>query len=448
MFVDLFKKTLTEASAYIRSEKKLFLILLFAFVLRLIYVYFCTDYKTYLFSDMGAYWQRALDRYNRDVHNYGQWAAWAPFFHYYITFLFQIFDLTGLSKFRLEIVLFLNIVYSVVSIYFFYLLTGYFIKDNFFRLVSTLFYALAYPLLYLNVFVLSENFSIPIIITSAYLILKYHENKKMLFFTGAFFALAVCARPAIGLLAAPFFLYVVFADKPSFESLMRGVIFSCGFFLITGMVSLENMKVSNGELKGLAANGGLGFFVQQCKAHMVRSEYKGYVFEIGNPTYLGHSELAKMDFRTDHSLHDEDYFYKQGFECIKKNPNIWIENFVSLKSMFIGPLFPSVPGCKGFDFLIKFSNYFFIFIFPSLFLLYFPVRDKLMDLKMAIFLVSMPFLVIIVNYFYAVEQRYFYPCVFALFISFFSFLQYKPKYEKVFKIYLGIMLAVLLFIRF
>lgn len=446
---DLFKKALNRITTHVKSEKKLFLILLLTFVLRLIYVYFCTDYKTFLFSDMGAYWQRALDRYSGDIHNYGQWAAWAPFFHYYITFLFQLFDLIGLSKLRLEIILFLNIVYSVISIYFFYFLAGYFIKNDSCRHLSTLFYALAYPLIYLNAFVLSENLSIPIIITSAYLVLKNYENKKILFFTGAFFAVAVCARPAVGLLAASFFIYVIFADKPSFNSLMRGLIFSCGFFLITGMISLENMKVSNGELKGLAANGGLGFFVQQCKAHMVRSEYKGYVFEIGNPTYLGHSELAKMDFRTDHSLHDEDYFYRLGFECINKNPNIWIENFISLKSMFIGPLFPSVPGCKGFDFLIKVSNYAFIFIFPSLFLLYLPVRDKLMDLKPTVLLVvSIPFLIIVVNYFYAVEQRYFYPCVFTLFISFFSFLQYKSQYKKILKIYLGLMLAVLFFVRF
>ena len=38
--------------------------------------------------------------------------------------------------------------------------------------------------------------------------------------------------------------------------------------------------------------------------------------------------------------------------------------------------------------------------------------------------------------------------VFTLFISFFSFLQYKSQYMKILKIYLGVMFAILFFVKF
>ncbi len=448
MFLNLLQKLLSRIQAHIKEEKKLFMILLAGFAIRIFYVYFCTNYKDLLFSDMGGYWQRALDRYNGQIFDYGQWVSWAPFFHYYLTFLFQVFDLLGLSKYRLETVLFLNIIYSIISIYFFYYLTEYFIKSVNYRLLATFFYCFHYPLIYLDAFVLSENLSMPIIITSLYLILKYHENKKLAFFIGAFFGIAVCARPAVGLLVISFFLYIIFVNKYSFDTFGRALIFSLGFFIVIGLVTLENMRVSDGELRSLAGNGGLGFFIQQCKVQHVRSDYKGYVFEILNPTYLGHPDLARMSFRTDRSLHDEDYFYNLGYECIKKNPKIWIENFISLKSIFVGPLFPSVPECKGFEPLIKFSDYVFIFLFPSLFLLYILVKDKLIDLKKVILLISIPLFIMITNYFYAVEQRYFYPTIFTFYISFFTFLQYKKNYRVILNLYiLTVVIMMYYFVR-
>ncbi len=426
-----------------RNHKYLLLILLVSFLAKLIYIFHYSDYKNYLFSDMGGYWGRAQERYEGGVFNLGQWTSWATFFHFYLTEIFKILNHFHLFKYRLEIVIILNIIYSTLSVYYLYFIALQIIKNTKYSLLTTFFYAFSYPIFYYNAFVLSENLSIPIVIISTYLVFTYHESGFKMFLTGLLFAIATAARPILGLLALPFFLYIVFAKKFSSHSFKKAVIFALGFFLIIYIVVQENIRISNGELKNLSGNGGVNFFIQQCKVQWVQSTYHGHVVVIGPGTYLGYPELARMKFATDHPFHDQKYFYALGLQCIRNNPRIWLDNILPLKALLLGPLFPGVLSAKGFEYFYKLSNKLIMLMISTFWFLYFLIRDKKIEIKKLLLLLSILFCIIVTNYFFATEQRYCFPAYFVIYLLFFTILK---NYFKEAKIYL--ITSVLLYLLF
>jgi len=312
----------------------------------------------------------------------------------------------------------------------------------FFINLATLFYAFAYPIIYFNAFLLSENLSIPLLVISMYLVLTYTESRLKLFLAGLILAVAVASRPALGLQIIPFFFYVLCANKISMFSFSRALILASGFFLVISLVIQENSRISNGELQALAGNGGLGFFLQQCKVQWFRSTHRGYVTDIIPPTYLGLPDLARMNAYIDHQIHDQDFFYKLGFECIKRNPRIWLDNLIALRAFFFGPLFPSVPSCWGFEFFIRLSLYLLLFATASLPFMYFLIRDGKVELKKGILIVSVPAFIIFTNYIWGPEHRYFYPAIFALYLSLFTFISHMKSYPLQAKIYLALIILL------
>lgn len=391
------------------------LILFTSFILKLVYVFYFADYKTHLISDMGGYWERATDKFNGENFSMTQWAAWAPCYHFYLFFLFKILYFFNLSSYRLEAILFLHTVYSTISLFFFYLIAQSLFKNVSQLWLITICYALFDPLTYFNTFVLSENISVPIIIISVYLLFTYYENKKILFALGLFLGLAIIMRPASGLIGLPFFLYIVFAKKPSFVSVIRGLIFSAGYFLVIFLALIEINYVSHGELKALAGNAGVNFFICQCKPPIVKSFYNGISVHIGAPNYFGSS--ASPEFNTEHPMHHQMYFYKLGLECIRNNPNYWLENLIHLKAFLVGPLFPSLPNIKDFDFFVNLANCLFICMFLMLGLLYWVFRDSDREKRIKILLLlSIPILITMLAYFYIPDQRYMLPAYFAVYL--------------------------------
>lgn len=419
-----------------KTGRQLLFLMLVSFLVRIIYVFCLTKYETYLFSDAARYWKDAISRYNGEAFHYSQWASWAPFFHYYLAFIFEVADLVNLSSHKLELVLLLGIILSVVSIYFFYRIATHFIKDNTYSFLATFFYAFSYPFIYLNTFVLSENLAIPLLIISTSLLLSNINYKRWVFLSGLFLALGICTRPALGLLVLPFLLYVIFHNNKA--SFVKGLIFAIGFFLVTSLTIQENIRISNGNLKALAANGGVNFFIQHCKVSKVRSHYANQSLDLKPPVFIRYPELAKMNFQTNEPFYKQGYFYRLGFDCIKKEQGIWVENFISLKTLFTGPLFPSILSCFGFKFLKVIWDYIIIFMTPSLFVFYFLIRDKIVELKKSIFLLSIPFVSILMNYFFIPGQRQFIPAYFVIYICFFAFISNLKKYSNLAVIYFAL----------
>lgn len=415
-----------------KEHRTLFLILLASFITRIIYVFHYTDYKNYLYTDMGGYWNRALDRYNGNIFNEGQWAMYAPFYHFYLAFIFKILQFLNLFALKLEAIILLNIVYSTISIVFVYLISKQIIKNNFYSNLATGLYAFSYPLIYFNSFIMSENISIPILITSVYLIFTYHEKKLMMTLAGLIFALGVATKPAMLLIAAVFLLYIIYAHRRSFDSTIRGILFALGFCFVIFLVIVENNHISRGVIKTLYANSGELFFLTQCNYSAVNSTYSNsngnFIWIIAPPLLWTNRNLSP--FNTDHPPYDNKYFYKLGFDCIKNNPDFLIDALKKQKGLFFNSLMPSDPRSQGFDNFINFSNYLTFFMALSLGLLYYLRKDNEIDTKKIIvllfILLSIPFTTLI----YPPEQRYLLPVFFIIYLLFFTVVFNLKKYKK------------------
>lgn len=409
------------------------IILLGSFITKLIYVFYFSDYKNQLTSDMGYYWEHAIDRYNGLLFAYSQWYFYATFFHFYLTFVFKMLYFFGLLNYKLQIVIFLNILYSTISVVFIYLISTRVLNNSMLALLVSQFYAFCTPIIYFNSFILSENISIPIVIISLYLIITFHNNKLLIFLTGVFFTIGIVTRPAMGLLVLLFSVYLAFGNKLTIKSLINSFIFISSFIVIVFLVLVENNYISNGELKNLAGNGGVTFFFEQCKPTEIISYYKGERTR-GTPMFSRYHQLAKFgEFKTDYPLHNQQYFYKLGFECIKKNKYIWLENLKLLKGLFFGCLFPN-PETRvsflPFKILMKISDYLMFFMTISLGFIIILIKNKENEVKNILLLASIPCSAIAMSMFYVIDQRYFIPSYFAIYILFFYVISKIKKYKS------------------
>lgn len=429
---------------FLSENKEILFIVLASLLIRIYYVFYCCDYKTYLFSDMGGYWNRAVSKFNGDNFSMMQWTSWAPFFHFYLFFIFKIAYFFNFKNNWLEIVISLNIVLAVISVICFYFLANHVLENKKLSLLATLFYGFSYPLIYLNALVMSENFAIPVLVISVFLLFYSKDNIGLMFLSGLFLGLSVAARPALGVVALFYFLYIVLLNKLSVKSIINGVIFVAGFLLVIFLLLVEINYISYGQQRSLSGNSGVNFFIQQCKPRIVKSSSMGINTNIASVNYI--SDYKLEEFLTDHPMHDQKYFYELGLDCIKKNPNIWIENLFEFEKMLFGPLFPEASTAKGFKIFIKISNYLIFFMILSFGFLYYLFKEYKTDRKKILFLLSIPLSIMLVSYFYVAEQRYLFPAYFAIYLVFFYVLSKVKRYKPYFVNYsLVIILLFLLY---
>src|SRR3989338_9179509 len=193
-----------QISQYLRNVPRhyyyLIAILAINFLIRIGYVFYFTDYKNYLSSDMGAYWYRANERFNGHIFEMSQWTSYAFAYYLYMAFIFKILYFLHLFDYRLEIILLLGIIYATVSNLCFYFISTYLLKNTRSSLLATLFYAFCYPLIYYNAFIMTETVAIPVFVCCVYLLFAHHDKKLIMFLTGLFLGFAVTVRPAYGLI--------------------------------------------------------------------------------------------------------------------------------------------------------------------------------------------------------------------------------------------------------
>jgi hypothetical protein len=374
-----------------------------------------TDYGNYLVSDMGGYWFRALERFEGNDVNINQWVIWPPFYHITLTWLFKVLDLFRLLPFKLEAVLFLNIILSTWSVYLVYFISRDMVQQTLTAIIITLIYSFYYPLVYFNAFVLSENLAIPMLIASVWAV--FYRKKASVLLGATFFAIAVAVRPNFGILGLPLFTYIAISGTNRRLAIIHGLLFSGIFFSLLALVALENYRISEGRLKGLSANGGVNFYLAQTKQYSIISEFDGYKYVLIPPSTAQHPENGT--FQTSVPIYNQKYFYNLGIKHIKENPQVLIENLSKFKSLFFGPLFPSMGNAFGFSRMLKLSQYliFAMSLLLGMYLLLF--NNTIYDRKKLFLISSIPVFLIITHYFFNVEQRYVYSFAFAIFIMFF-----------------------------
>jgi hypothetical protein len=191
-------------------------ILLIFFLLKLGYVFYCTDYRNYLTSDAGGYWERASRNYVNQPIEFSDWWVWPPFPHLLLAGYFRLLDLVGLFHNRLELTLSINVLMSVVGAYFVYRITQT-ITDRFkTALLTTLAYLCYYPNIYLDAFVLSEATGTFFFLYSLFLVVLQTQKSSLLgsSLAGLYTTLATACRPAHGINSLAIFSYLLLCQQP------------------------------------------------------------------------------------------------------------------------------------------------------------------------------------------------------------------------------------------
>jgi hypothetical protein len=321
-----------------------------AALLRLAYVFLLTDYPAYLVSDMRGYWHRA------HVHLAGagtgsvEWAVWPPFYHVALAGLLAGLDAIGVEGARwLAATLAVQAVLGGVAVGAVHVVARSVLPRPALADAVAALYAVTYPLVYLSAFVLSENLAVPALALAAACAVHRGAGGGRVPAAGTFLGIAVATRPALGALVPAFLVYAA-ASGPRGGRLLRVLAFTGGLLAVTGAASVANARLSGGELRGLGANGGVNFFVAQCRVHRLESVFREggrtLTYRIVHPQFV--DEPWRPWVATDHPPYDERYFYGRGLECWRERPLTLLENAAEARKLLWGPLFPSFTSARGF----------------------------------------------------------------------------------------------------
>ncbi|MBI3308785.1 MAG: glycosyltransferase family 39 protein [Candidatus Melainabacteria bacterium] len=416
-----------------------------SFLFRAYYAFECLDPAKLLGTDMGGYWSRANARFSGEVFNIGQTIAFSPLYHIILSEIFKIIEFFGFLDKKLEIIILLNIFLSSASIIFVYLIANQLIKKRFLSILATFIYAFYYFLIHINAYILSENIVVPLLIISIYLLLRYPDQKFILFLNGILLGFIVGVRPPLGLFALSYVGYIFFACNKSFRSLIRIACLLLGCLLIIFSCIVEYNHISRGKLRSLSAHGGVNFFMAQCKSLSVKSKHNGLVMHLVPPVLVANKQLLReKPLETNVPFYDQGYYYEKGFQCLKEHPEDLIGNLTYVKALITGPFFPGKGLPKWLSVYRDIARKILLFTCISLGLLCLLIRDKKVDCKKVFLFLSFPFLVMLVSYFYTCDGRCFYPVTFLIFILFFLIVEHIKQYKNQAIFYFFVLLVVYL----
>ncbi len=429
----------------------LLLVLLISTVLKFIFVYYHTDYKNYLGADMSGYWDRATDRFNGDIKGIDQWVIWPPFFHIILTEIFKVIYLFSLLKYKLQIVLGINIILSSVSVLYLYLLTYNFTKKYIVAFCAATLYAFTYYSFYFNAYILSENFGVPIVIAAVYYLLC---NKKQYYFlSGVLLAIAAGIRPGFALLGLPFALYALLSGSESlktnwkqtifFKGIWKAVLFSTGFFSIFFLIIVENNYISEGKVKGLAASSGVNYYCSFTKCYMVKSTF-GYYYVIVPPGSVLNPERGILT--TNIPIYDVKSFIKLTNKYIKKHPLVFLKKLDDFRELYFGTLFPSMYNALWFGILIDPFRWLFFILSLVVAFSFFTRPASRLDWKKYLVVLSVILFSLLVCYMFNTEHRYLFPFIFAIYAiaidTIFEVVSNFRKYIKKLIIFISIVICI------
>jgi len=334
-------------------------LLLASAVLKLAYVFFFTEYPTYLFSDFGGYWDRAHQRMAGSELDYRQWAFWPPLPHILLGWYLRVVGLFGLSARELEATLVANVAASTACVALLYGIALQVLKRPAWALAAAAAYAFTFPLAYFNAFVMSEHGAVLFMLAAVWVVLKFRGDLRALAAAGALLGLATAMRPAFGLFGLPCVLYLALADRAGLRvAIARGLAFSLAFFLLLGAVVGETYRISQGAVLGLSANAGQNFYFSQCRVSSVSSTYRGELYSFTAASFTGRPEYGSIHL--DLPVHAQRFFADLGWRCLKEEPRPWGVLVQRASDLFFGPLLPTVPNAAGFATLLPLFRWLFL----------------------------------------------------------------------------------------
>jgi hypothetical protein len=389
----------------------------------LLYVFACTPYQDFLFSDMKKFWTSAMARLQGGGLEFEepQFVAWPPLYHIFLAELFRILrwlHLEGLI--RLETALTINIAAFAVSVYALQRLAAQWFARPQFILIVVLLYALGFPSLYFNAFLLSGNLGMPLMLCAFALIVN-KPSWWAIAAGGLLFALAVIVRPSFGPYGLAFVLYYLTRYGMNWKFVGRAAIFSAVFFAAVLLASLEVARISSGKVFGLSANGGLDFFITMSKYHKVEVNYDGWNFAVVVPALSWEPEYGT--FYTDVPFYKQGYYFRQGWEFLKHDPMRLFSSFEHIAHLFFADMLPSRADAPGFSFWIPVWDWFKFIMFLTCGL-YAWMWRRLGERKPEfVAMISIVLLTLVVSALFTGEPRYTYAILFVFYLLFFKLIE-------------------------
>ena len=399
-------------------------------ILKIVYVFLFTKYKRFIFADMLHYWSSAEKRYRGYIFDAGQWNIFPPVYHIIICELFKIINFFGLLAYKLEIVLFLQILLCSLSVYILYKISLDTIHNKLVALFASGTYAFSYVMIYFKAFVLSENIAIPLVIFSVWCL--FRASSIFSFLCGIFLAIATGIRPGYAVLAFPYVVYIILLKDTLTHRLKNLIFFFSIFALVILLICQQNDYISKGKVKGLGANGGINFFLAFTKTRSITSLSDDLVSSLAPALNLKYPK--RNDLLTMVPFHDNKVWFKCGLIYIRHHPIVLLERIRDLIFLYFGPLFPSTSEALWFKPLLLLSKLSMFIMTLVSFWVYLVFKSGKADNLKLYLLISIPLLMFVVHYFFCIEYRFLYGFAFVIHITFFATLfelarWFKKKYH-------------------
>jgi hypothetical protein len=378
------------------------------------YVFIFTPYEGFVFSDMNRFWQSAIARLDGDEFSDAQFIAWPPLYHIFLAELFRVFRAIGLDGLiRLETALMINIFAFAVSVYAFHRLATHWFTKPAFVLIAVLLYAIGFPSLYFNAFLLSGNLGGPLLVMAT-AIVATREHSRSAVIGALLFGLATLIRPSFGPYGLAFVALYLARHGIRWIFVRRAAMFSAVFFAIVLLGSAEVARISGGKVFGLSGNGGLDFFIASSDYHKVDVEYDGWHFMVVVPAYSYRPENGT--FYTNVPFYKQDYYFNLGWEALKRDPSQVWKNFRNVRNLFFAPMLPSRSDAPGFETLMPVWDWIKFAMFMLLGLYIWTWRSLGSRAPVFWLLINFVTLTAIVAYFFTGEPRYTYAIMFAFYL--------------------------------
>jgi len=435
------------------------------------YTFVFCDYHALLWGDMRQFWLRAEEFLRGDIFAVDQWDVWPVMYHILLALQMRVADAIGLHDYRLEWVLFFGIVLNSSCVFFTYRITEA-ISDSFelpshtIAFVAALLYALSFPHIHLNAYVLSESYAFPAMMCAFYLVVCSRRTTGALAMSGLLFGIAVVIRPALGLLGIVF-IGILYIERESVRDwLKKGLLFTGLFATMIAGGSLITGYMSGWRLVKPGGNGALVFYIHHCNPSVWAIANKAFLdngeqfnhckpFQKARPPYRDMVRVEGLtldDFRRCNgliygqppalllkSMHESfpsqmnseppwnnAYYWKKGLQCIESEG--WLNHFIEHTQMFLNifefifyPNNEFVGKDKTFTttgslLYLFLSAWIDCFVAMGIFAPYM-VHNTGKGRRYLLVLSGVPLIVLLTSYVFAIDSRYLVPAMFTGYIA-------------------------------
>lgn len=315
---------------------------------RSVFVFWLTDYQSYLTSDALGYWSRALEVYQGSpVDESVAWSRWVlpPFPHLFFARVFHALDWLGLSAYRHEAILMLNILMgSVIPVLGYGIARGLGFKALA-AAAAAILLSLYYPNIYLNAFVLSEGPAQFFLCLALFLATRPEARWSVLALAGASLILASAAKPFLAPAGLPFVAYLWLSSPAKRRKFLRPAMFASAYMVTFGILVASYNIGSKGEITNLGGAGGVNLMMKQCQLHSL--DYSDHKIEYGFIPSSTHDFPQLGGYAGPVPFTHQEYYVRAARACMKTNPHVWIDNLASLRNLMTGTMYPVYFSAAG-----------------------------------------------------------------------------------------------------